>query len=35
MLLSLLIPTVLFGILPNVILTSLHTLTSALLYIVA
>jgi len=35
MLLSLLIPTVLFGILPNVILTSLHTSTSALLYIVA
>ena len=35
LLLSLLIPTVVFGILPNVILTSLHTATSALLYSVA
>jgi proton-translocating NADH-quinone oxidoreductase chain M len=35
LLLSLLIPTVVFGILPNVILTSLHTSTSALLYTVA
>nr|QXM15406.1 NADH dehydrogenase subunit 4 [Leucoagaricus naucinus] len=35
LLISLLIPTVVFGILPNVILTSLHTSTSALLYTVA
>lgn len=35
LLISLLIPTVIFGILPNVILTSLHTATSALLYTVA
>jgi proton-translocating NADH-quinone oxidoreductase chain M len=34
LLISLLIPTVVFGILPNVILTSLHTSTSALLYVV-
>ena len=34
LLISLLIPTVVFGILPNVILTSLHTATSALLYVV-
>jgi len=34
LLISLLIPTVVFGILPNVILTSLHTATSALLYTV-
>lgn len=35
LLISLLIPTIVFGILPNVILTSLHTSTSALLYTVA
>lgn len=35
LLISLLIPTVVFGILPNVILTSLHTAASALLYTVA
>ena len=35
LLISLLIPTVVFGILPNVILTSLHTATSALLYTVS
>jgi proton-translocating NADH-quinone oxidoreductase chain M len=35
LLISLLIPTVVFGILPNVILISLHTGTSALLYTVA
>lgn len=34
LLISLLIPTVVFGILPNVILTSLHTSTTALLYTV-
>ena len=34
LLISLLIPTVVFGILPNVILASLHTATSALLYVV-
>jgi NADH-ubiquinone oxidoreductase chain 4 len=34
LLLTLLIPTVVFGILPNVILTSLHTSTAALLYTV-
>lgn len=34
LLISLLIPTVVFGILPNVILTSLHTSISALLYTV-
>ena len=34
LLISLLIPTVVFGILPNVILTSLHTATAALLYVV-
>jgi len=33
LLLSLLIPTVVFGILPNVLLNSLHTSVSALLYI--
>ena len=32
LLLSLLIPTVIFGILPNVLLNSLHTSVSALLY---
>jgi len=35
LLITLLVPTVVFGILPNVILTSLHTSTSALLYTVA
>jgi proton-translocating NADH-quinone oxidoreductase chain M len=35
LLISLLLPTVTLGILPNVILTSLHTATSALLYVVA
>jgi len=35
LLISLLIPTVVFGILPNVILTSLHTATSALLYTIS
>ena len=34
LLISLLLPTVTLGILPNVILTSLHTATSALLYVV-
>ena len=32
LLISLLIPTIAFGILPNVLLTSLHTSVSALLY---
>lgn len=34
LLISLLLPTISLGILPNVILTSLHTATSALLYVV-
>jgi NADH-ubiquinone oxidoreductase chain 4 len=34
LLISLLIPTIVLGILPNVILTNLHTATSALLYVV-
>nr|YP_010243079.1 NADH dehydrogenase subunit 4 [Coprinus comatus]QTJ26212.1 NADH dehydrogenase subunit 4 [Coprinus comatus] len=34
LLISLLVPTIVFGILPNVILTTLHTSTTALLYTV-